>query len=677
MRSPQRLGEKGTSVGRAPIARALRASEKEPLWRDDEGVGQGRHAEAMRLRSERIEHDFGRDVPAEEAFQGGEIVALGDEQKRQPPSVSERSGEGEQGRQLALTGRAPGRPEMYEHNTAAQRGEGRERAVGPCEREVGRSFRSVEHRDAERAGCQCDARSRAVGRDERELEREHARDGETDAARACGGRSLRHAREGVVARGVVARNRVLAMWCALMLALFTAGACNRHPAENTAQQSVSAQTYKGGPAAHPGDWCTEHGVPDSECTRCNAALIPQFQARHDWCDEHGMPDSQCPLCHPELARQGVVPPRPHAAASASEQGGEAHTPDGGIAPGTVVRLARPVVAERVGIETVAAESRALADEISVPVRLDFDPTRLARVSARVAGVVRSVAVDLGATVRAGTVLATLDSPVAAATRADVLSGRVRVANAEIALRRAHVVQDAGAGTSAEIEAAETMLAAARAELDSVRASSVATGGGTGPAVQVISPRAGVVVRRTASVGQQVTAEDVLVEVADLSTMLAVLDVPDADAPRLQVGQSIAIEMDGIDAPFHAALTWLSPVVDPHTRTVQARAVLQNPNGTLRANAFGRARIRVGASQVGVVVPRGAIQRVQNQDVVFVARSPVAYEARVVVIALRTAREARIERGVEAGEQVVTTGGFELKTELMRTSIGAGCCDDES
>lgn len=48
------------------------------------------------------------------------------------------------------------------------------------------------------------------------------------------------------------------------------------------------------------DWCKEHVVPESICTRCNASLIPKFQEKGDWCKEHGLPESQCIECHPEL-----------------------------------------------------------------------------------------------------------------------------------------------------------------------------------------------------------------------------------------------------------------------------------------------------------------------------------------------------------------------------------------
>ncbi|MCK6458064.1 MAG: hypothetical protein L6Q92_16240 [Phycisphaerae bacterium] len=48
------------------------------------------------------------------------------------------------------------------------------------------------------------------------------------------------------------------------------------------------------------DWCPEHGVPESICTRCNASLIAEFKKKGDWCSRHGLPESQCFDCHPDL-----------------------------------------------------------------------------------------------------------------------------------------------------------------------------------------------------------------------------------------------------------------------------------------------------------------------------------------------------------------------------------------
>ena len=56
------------------------------------------------------------------------------------------------------------------------------------------------------------------------------------------------------------------------------------------------------------DWCDEHAVPETACTRCDASLIAAFKATGDWCEEHGVPKSQCVACDPQL--KITRPPKP-------------------------------------------------------------------------------------------------------------------------------------------------------------------------------------------------------------------------------------------------------------------------------------------------------------------------------------------------------------------------------
>lgn len=53
------------------------------------------------------------------------------------------------------------------------------------------------------------------------------------------------------------------------------------------------------PGSHE-DWCGEHAVPESLCSRCNPSLIAAFKATGDWCEAHGLPESQCRICNPGL-----------------------------------------------------------------------------------------------------------------------------------------------------------------------------------------------------------------------------------------------------------------------------------------------------------------------------------------------------------------------------------------
>ena len=71
-------------------------------------------------------------------------------------------------------------------------------------------------------------------------------------------------------------------------------------------ESTPVQTEAGSHAAAdvvPGsheDWCGEHAVPESQCTRCDPSLVAAFKATGDWCPEHGLPESQCLECNPDI-----------------------------------------------------------------------------------------------------------------------------------------------------------------------------------------------------------------------------------------------------------------------------------------------------------------------------------------------------------------------------------------
>jgi hypothetical protein len=96
----------------------------------------------------------------------------------------------------------------------------------------------------------------------------------------------------------------------LVLSLGAFAGCSKDDARPKAapaqkEATPAAATGKGHapagvkPGSHE-DWCGEHGVPESQCTRCSPDLIPAFKATNDWCAEHGLPESQCKICNPGL-----------------------------------------------------------------------------------------------------------------------------------------------------------------------------------------------------------------------------------------------------------------------------------------------------------------------------------------------------------------------------------------
>lgn len=90
----------------------------------------------------------------------------------------------------------------------------------------------------------------------------------------------------------------------LLLAIGLISACSTSgndvkgaPSASTTAATHAPATVK--PGSHE-DWCGEHAVPESQCTRCNRDLVPAFKATGDWCAEHDLPESQCLKCNPGL-----------------------------------------------------------------------------------------------------------------------------------------------------------------------------------------------------------------------------------------------------------------------------------------------------------------------------------------------------------------------------------------
>lgn len=445
------------------------------------------------------------------------------------------------------------------------------------------------------------------------------------------------------------RNLVLA----IMLALAIGPACGT---KDTPKKEAEAK----GEAAD-GGMCAEHGVLEAICTKCNPKLIPVFKAKGDYCEEHGFPMSVCPIHHPE--RGG----RP-----ATNVAKEKAPPDG-----TKVRLKTQDTARLAGIKTVPAEQRPGGARLEALASITYDATKWAQVNARAAGVVRAVKVDVGTPVKAGTPIAIIESASVGADRSRMQAAGSRVAVAEASLKRERELLQQGISAQKAVLAAQQDLDAAKAEQAAARAALGVVGPAAGASSYVLTaPIAGVVTKRNITIGHMVGSENqVLFEIVDTSSMRADIEIPETDLRRVRVGQEVVITSDALPGmEFKGTIDYIAPDVARETRTIKARATLANPEGTLRANMFGRARIALGEAEETVMVPRMAVQRVDNIDLVFVKVAEGEYEVRRVKTGVREGDRVEIAQGIKANDNVVTEGSFPLKTETLKGSIGAGCCE---
>ena len=450
------------------------------------------------------------------------------------------------------------------------------------------------------------------------------------------------------------------------------------------------------------DWCDSHGVPESICIACNPELAGESlpsSVPGDWCEEHGVPESGCTLCNPAIAK--VEDAHDHSSEvhveHGSHEGEDEHAHSGapsGAAPpirdprtcqkhALRVQLASPAVLEKAGIVLGSVVERPMADSVVVNGEVDYDRTRYAKVTARAAGIASRVESKLGQAVEEGTVLALVESPELGRAKAELLEATAAVEVTGKSLERIERSATSGFRTETERLEAEAAARQARARLLGARqrleALGVADGEEASPSASrlaIRSPLPGVVVAADVVAGEAVDPSRVVFEVADTRRMGVEVDVPLSEAHRISLGQQVIFRPDDArDEVVYGEISWISTAVDERTRTLKVRADVKNEEGTLRAHTFGRAQVIVRTSPSAVAVPNEAVQWEGCCYVVFVRVADEVFQARKVRLGARDAGYTEVLVGVLPGEVIATAGSHVLKSEILKSALGAGCVDD--
>ncbi len=446
--------------------------------------------------------------------------------------------------------------------------------------------------------------------------------------------------------------------------------------------------------------CVGHGVPEALCWKCNAVLVKAYEAEGDWCKGHGVPESRCIICNPGLVSgahdQAVHPTDATVETVGRELSGIGESSRSQRPPNVScskeqlrVRLASAKTAEIVGLQLGRVERHSLSRTIRCNAEVVYNANKFLRLTSRVPGVIQKVAGDVGASVEVGDVLLVLDSVALASAKSEYLQAVAMENLWEKNASRERQLVERGVSTGKELLEAETKLAESRVTLAGVgqRLRNLGLSGSqieavmeqeeTASLLPISSPQKAVIVGRTVVVGEAVEVGATLMELADLSMMWVHLEVQGTDVAEVRVGLPVVVHIDALPGTtFGGRIVWVSTQLDPRTRTLRARAELQNAQGLLRANMFGRGEIAMHESEAMVVVPRSAVQWEGCCNVVFIPEGDLAFAPRKVRLGCEVGDYFEVLSGVAVGESVVTQGSFLLKTEILKGSIGAGCCEVE-
>ncbi len=341
--------------------------------------------------------------------------------------------------------------------------------------------------------------------------------------------------------------------------------------------------------------------------------------------------------------------------------------------------------KRAGIETAEAALQSLGQLLTATGRLALNDDAVVRIGTFVDGRVVHIFAKVGDHVRKGQTLVHIHSHELTDARGAFAKAKATLVEKEKALAFAQAEADradrlftAKAIAKREVDQANAHVVAIKAEIELVKAEleragefleHLAVDQDAPDEVAIHSTASGIVTKRLITEGTVVSDAADLIEVANVSTLWAIAEIPEAQASFARLGQAVNIKVPALgDATISGKVVHIGTSLNPDTRTVQVRCLVNNARGNLRPEMYATMQLSGGAVASTLAVPRAAVQDINGEKVVFVALENNAFEKRVVELGREQGEFIEITKGLEVGTRVVTKGGFFIKTEFLKASL---------
>jgi cobalt-zinc-cadmium efflux system membrane fusion protein len=181
-------------------------------------------------------------------------------------------------------------------------------------------------------------------------------------------------------------------------------------------------------------------------------------------------------------------------------------------------------------------------------------------------------------------------------------------------------------------------------------------------IPLIAPIGGEVVERLVSPGQVMQAgQTQAFTITDMSTVWVLANVYQADLAYVKTGDDVVVQTDAYPQTFRGKISYVSAALDPNTRTLQARIVVDNPGEKLKRDMYCTATVTAGVIQNAIVVPDAAVLRDdENLPFVYIATGSNQFGRRAVTIGESQSGQTQILKGLSVGEKVVGDGSLFLQ-----------------
>jgi cobalt-zinc-cadmium efflux system membrane fusion protein len=307
-------------------------------------------------------------------------------------------------------------------------------------------------------------------------------------------------------------------------------------------------------------------------------------------------------------------------------------------------------------------------------------TRTSLISYAFPARIYQIRVNVGDWVKASSPLVTLQSQEVGQARADFFKAQADFELAKTNYERQRRLYEHGAGAQKDFLTAEAEIKIARAELEAMEkrlhllgfteedVTQIANTHQINPTITLYSPIAGKVIDIKVIPGEMIDQSKEIMTILDPGILWADAEIFEKDIPKVKPGQQVEIAVEALpDRVFHGKISYIGDVLKDETRTITVRTEVINEGLLLKPGMFASIKIYLNDGEKTLAAPEEAVCDYLGQKFVFIAQQG-KFEPRPISLGVRLNGHYQVLKGLSEGEQVVTTGSFELKSKLFEEEL---------
>jgi cobalt-zinc-cadmium efflux system membrane fusion protein len=336
--------------------------------------------------------------------------------------------------------------------------------------------------------------------------------------------------------------------------------------------------------------------------------------------------------------------------------------------------------KKMGITINEAKPGEITQTLSTRGVIILHPDNLAHILPKISGVAKEAKKNIGDSVKQGEVIAVLESREMADAKAAYLASLEKQQLAQTLLDRETRLKEKKVSAEQDYITAKSSLEETKINTHLTRQKLRAFGllddeielleKEQDPDLrlyEIRSPIDGTVINRHITKGEFIENTATIYEIANLDKVWVEIGIYPKDLSAVNNGQMVDISLPGDGLSTQAKIIYVSPIIKEETITSKAVAEIPNPERKWRPGTFVKVNIVTNTSKAPVVVPKEAVQNIDNQDVVFVLNDE-GFEKRNVETGLRDDKSVEIKKGLNPGEKYASNETFMLKAELGKESV---------